>query len=119
MEPRRAFLKDTEAVAYLHERGVDLSPATMKNWRSYGKSGLRFHRIAGKIYYTVADLESWLSQSRFAEGGRRDPLTITVTAPAQATAHHPPPRVAPPKLSGDYGVGSAPAEAAAASPRSI
>jgi hypothetical protein len=86
MEPRRAFLKDTEAVAYLHERGVDLSPATMKNWRSYGKSGLRFHRIAGKIYYSVADIESWLNQSRFAEGGRRDPLPMTAAAQAEAAA---------------------------------
>jgi hypothetical protein len=92
MELRRAFLKDTEAVAYLRERGVDLSRATMRNWRSYGKSGLRFHKIGGKIYYSIEDLDHWLNQNRFAEGGRRDPriptsreiVPVSGTSPSEA-----------------------------------
>ncbi len=118
MEPRRAFLKDNEAVAYLHERGIDLSPATMKNWRSNGKSGLKFHKIGGKIYYLVCDLEDWLNHNRFAEGGRRCPRPMTPAAPAEITAPHQQVHGGPSKVPVG-GARGALVEAIAASPRSI
>jgi hypothetical protein len=81
MEPRHAFLTDKEAVGYLLERGVKTTAATMKNQRSYGKWGLKFYRVAGRVYYTAGDIDEWLNQSRFAEGGRRCPRLVTPPAP--------------------------------------
>jgi len=88
MEPRRALLSDKESVSYLHERGIKTTTATMKNQRSYGKWNLKFHRLAGRIYYDPDDLDQWIDQNRFAEGGRRCPRPTTPPAPAEAAAAH-------------------------------
>jgi len=80
------FLTPDEAIADLHKRGFRTTLGTLKNWRSNGKSGLKFYRVAGKIYYSSGDLEEWINQCRFAEGGRRCPLPRTTVAPAEAAA---------------------------------
>jgi len=106
MEPRREFLTDKEAVAYLLERRVKTTVATMKNQRSYGKWGLKFYRLAGRIYYSADDLDEWLNHNRFAEGGRRCPRPLL--APAEAGAPHQPSTISSASIK-DHGAGGAPA----------
>jgi len=86
MEARTPFLTPDEAVEDLRKRGFQTTSATLKNWRSGGKSGLRFYKVAGRVFYSRDDIEAWINQCRFAEGGRRDPRPVTPAASAEATA---------------------------------
>jgi hypothetical protein len=55
-------LRDTvAAAAYLRDRGVKRSPATLRKLRCTG-GGPRFRRLNGKPYYTEPDLDDWIEE---------------------------------------------------------
>jgi predicted transcriptional regulator len=60
------FLTPAEAAAALHECGIKVSISTLKNWRSTGTDGPRFHKVAGRAYYRQADIDEWLAEAQRA-----------------------------------------------------
>ena len=70
------FLTPSEAVAALQERGIKVSINTLKNWRSSGTEGPRFHKVGGRVYYRQVDIDELIAE------GQRDPLP---EAPGEST----------------------------------
>ena len=54
------YLNPKEAVEYVRSRGVNCSVATLASWRHSGKTGPRFRRIAGRVYYAVEDVNAFI-----------------------------------------------------------
>ena len=67
------FLKTPDAAARL-----GLSPRTLEKHRCYG-TGPNFHKLGGRVVYTIADLQAWID-----EGERR------VTTPRVPPSRHGP-----------------------------
>ncbi len=56
--PVSPFLTTRQAAAYLR-----LQPCTLESWRSEGE-GPVFHKLGGRAYYKLADLDSWIESRR-------------------------------------------------------
>lgn len=56
MEIKNALFTTEEAASYLN-----ISSGTLENWRTGKlKTGPRFHKPKGKVYYYQSDLDEWI-----------------------------------------------------------
>jgi len=65
------FLDSVEASRWFRERGIRVSPATLRTWRWKG-GGPQFLKLNGArstAYYRVEDLETWIERRQFSNTG--------------------------------------------------
>lgn len=69
---RRHLLSRREAASYVCSHGVALSEATLATWASRGNhiDDLPPQKIAGRVYYRVADLDRFLGLDPDAQSAR-------------------------------------------------
>lgn len=58
MENER-LLSDIETAEYFVSLGVRAKKGTLQTWRD-NDTGPKYHKLAGGVYYKVADIEEWI-----------------------------------------------------------
>ena len=63
------LLDPDEAIRWLRRRGVARTRATLAAWRTAARpGGPPFRRLAGRVFYSVSDLEQWVRGVRQVPG---------------------------------------------------
>jgi hypothetical protein len=81
----RTWLSPAELVAVLAKLKVPHTSGTLRNWRSSGRGGPKYHRVGNRVAYARQDIDEWLDQTRFGEDHRRCPRPKAPTAPGETT----------------------------------
>jgi hypothetical protein len=63
--PKIDLVSDVEAAKIIHQKQT-----TLASWRSTGR-GPAYHKVGRKVFYSVADLEAWLTSTRREPGAAR------------------------------------------------
>lgn len=74
------WLTDTGVAAYLKEkRDIDISPATIAQWR-HRRQGPVYHRVNGAVRYATVDVDRWLAAGRVEPSSGPVPIAASGAA---------------------------------------